>query len=142
EADPRSAPPLQPAADHSLHPASTGGEAASRVELVLIVGEQVHVLTDERFAQQLEHLAADAATAIRRMRPHVDDVGVADAVRQRARSADAATPVAGVGAAEARTERTLHLVGGPSVIEMVGGELGLELRPIDSVAGSRVDNHY
>src|SRR6478672_10012620 len=68
------------------------------------------------------------------MRPHVDHVRIAYAVRQGAPGADDATAVACEHATVAPAERALHLSGRAPVVEMIGAEVDLERDPVDLVA--------
>src|SRR5450631_895732 len=133
---------LQPVADDAFHADSPGHKAARLVERFGVVGEQIEVLAGEAEAEQLEHAPADAAPAIRRMRPHVDEVRVAYTVRYDAPGADDGTAVAGKHAAEAGTEGALHLSRRSSVVEIVRGEIRLERGPVDALGRRRVfDDH-
>src|ERR1700694_736547 len=79
---------LQPAADDLFKTGAAGRETARRVERFLGVGEKITRPPGEGSAEHLHHPTADAAPPVHRMGPHVDDVGITNAVRQRARGPD------------------------------------------------------
>ncbi len=70
-------------------------EADRRVERLGVVGLEPDVLARDRVDQQPQHLRGDPLPPVRRRRPDVDEVGVADAVGEQPRHPDDAVAVAG-----------------------------------------------
>ena len=74
--------------------------------------------------------------------PHVDEVGVADAVRDEARHADHTLAISREGNVLGLLERAPERLGAPAVVEMVRGEVRLGLLPVDSLErGVDPDGH-
>src|ERR1700682_1300658 len=133
---------LQPAADDLFKTGAARGEPARGVERFLVVGEKIDVLPGEGFAEHAHHPTADAAPPVHRMGPHVDDVGITNAVRQRARGPDHLRSVERIDAAKTGPKRTLHLQRGASVVEAVRGKRCLEGGPVDPIMAGGVDDGH
>src|SRR6188508_2797468 len=69
-------------------------EPERTVELLCIVGLQADVLARHLVEQQSDHRGCDASPAVGRRCPHVDEVRVADAVREQTSHADHSVAVA------------------------------------------------
>ena len=94
------------------------------------------------YFSQVEQAPANAAPAIRGMRPHVDEVRVAYAIRNDAPGADDALSIVAERATIAGAEGARHLFRGSAVVEMVRGKIRLERRPVDTFGGGFVFDRY
>src|SRR4051794_31273314 len=133
---------LQPGTHHLLETGTPNVESTCLVEGLVVVREQVDVLSRERLAKPAQDLPSHATAAISGLRPHVDDVGVAHAVRQHTSGTYPRTigifVVDRVDGTIAVAKRALHLRRGAAVIERIGCQRCLERSPIDRVVQRRV----
>src|SRR5262249_34139472 len=99
-----------------------------------------HVLPGDARQQQADHRGGDPPPPVAGARPDVDEVRVGDAVREEARHADQTLPVPREGDVPGPLEREAQGVRRAAVVEVVGGQVGLRLRPVDALQGV-VDPH-
>jgi hypothetical protein len=101
---------------------------------------QAYVVAGNLFHQQPDHRRADALPAVGRSGPDIEQVGIADAVRKQPGHANHPVAVPGDGDVLGSLERCPQRASGPAVVEVVGGQVGLGLSPVDPLERS-VDAH-
>jgi len=106
-------------------------EAERSVERFRFVGLQTDVLAGGAGHQLPDHRCADAVPAVGRHGPHVEKIGVADAVREQPGHAHHAVAGPGDGDMLGSLERRPQRPGGSAVVEVVSGQVGFGLRPVD-----------
>ena len=79
---------VQPIADHAAHAEVVAAESALLIECLGVVGLEIDVLAGDGFAEDADDFGGDASASMTGCGPDVDDIRVADAVRQDPSVAD------------------------------------------------------
>src|SRR5258705_12455136 len=92
---------LQPLSYHFFQTRGPFDEADFLVELRNVVGKRVEVLAGEALLENLDHFSGHAAAAVGGVRPDVDEISIANAIRKHAVRADDVVRIEGDAGGEA-----------------------------------------